>query len=73
VGSRVTIEAGGRRQTGWALTDSGYAAAKSPIGHFGLANAEQVDRIELTLPSGQLLCTDDPVSPRQRLQVREGR
>lgn len=52
-GARVTIEAGGRRQSRFILDGSSYLCHNDPRAHFGLGAAEQVDRIVVVWPGGR--------------------
>jgi len=71
VGARVRVEAGGRFLTRWVEAGSGYASQAPHLVHFGLGNADRVERAEILWPSGQL---DQPeISGVDRLvQVTEG-
>ena len=44
IGARVTVTAGGRRQSGWRIGGGSYQSASDPRLHFGLGDAERVDR-----------------------------
>jgi tetratricopeptide (TPR) repeat protein len=52
VGARVTVTAGGRRQTAWRIGGGSYASASDPRLHFGLGAAGEVDDLEIRWPSG---------------------
>ena len=52
IGSRVTVEAGGRSWTRYARPASSFAVANDPRIHFGLGDAESVDRLEVRWPGG---------------------
>ncbi len=55
VGARVTITAGGRRQTAWRIGGGSYASASDPRIHFGLGSASKVvDDVEIRWPSGRV-------------------
>ncbi len=54
VGARVTVTAGGRRQTNWRIGGGSYASASDPRLHFGLGAAGAVDALEIRWPSGRV-------------------
>ena len=54
VGARVRLRAGGKTMTRQVEAGSGYSAqAMLPV-HFGLGNASQIDKVEITWPSGHV-------------------
>lgn len=70
LGARVRVRTKGHTQTAWSTTGSSYLSASTPLLHFGLADARQVEEVEILWPSGirQIL----PSLPaNQRLQVVE--
>ena len=52
IGSRVTVQAGGRSWTRDARPAQSFAAANDPRVHFGLGDAERIDRLEVRWPDG---------------------
>lgn len=50
VGAEVMIEAGGRRQARVAQPSYSYLASNDPRVHFGLGQAEKVERVEVVWP-----------------------
>jgi hypothetical protein len=54
IGARVTVAAGGRRQTAWRFGGGSYASASDPRLHFGLGPARTIDEIEVRWPSGRI-------------------
>ena len=54
IGARVTIQAGGRRQTAWRVGGGSYASAEDPRLHFGLGPMRMIDEIEVRWPSGRV-------------------
>ena len=52
IGAKVTIEAGGRRQTAAVRGDGSYMSHSDLRVHFGLGEAAKVSRIEVRWPSG---------------------
>ena len=69
--ARCTVEAGGRKQTGEVMSGGSYYSQDSMTLHFGLGNAEKIDRIEVRWPSGlQQSWTD--VAANRTLVITEG-
>jgi hypothetical protein len=54
VGTRVTVVTGGRRQVAWRFGGGSYQSASDSRLHFGLGNAERVESVEVTWPSGRV-------------------
>jgi predicted Zn-dependent protease len=54
IGARVTIVAGGARQTADRFGGGSYQSAGDPRLHFGLGNATTVEAVEVRWPSGQV-------------------
>ncbi|MDG2308207.1 MAG: CRTAC1 family protein [Candidatus Binatia bacterium] len=72
VGARLTLEAGGKRQVREVHTGSSYLSASSLVQHFGLANAETIDTLEIRWPSGRITRLTD-LGADQQLMLVEGR
>jgi hypothetical protein len=53
VGARVVVEAAGRKQTRFAKNGGSYASAHDPRLHFGLGDAERIERVTVIWPSGK--------------------
>jgi hypothetical protein len=53
VGTRVWVEAGGRRTVSFVNGGNGFASQSSRRVHFGLAGAERADKLEVAWPSGR--------------------
>ncbi|MFZ5481754.1 MAG: CRTAC1 family protein [Myxococcota bacterium] len=70
VGARVEIEAGGRRQVAYNWPQSGLNATREPSVHFGLGDAQTVDWMRVTLPTGETKETTAPFSARRRVVAR---
>ena len=51
-GARLTLEAGGRMQVRELWTCRGYASASEGVLHFGLGEADTVERLKVRWPSG---------------------
>jgi hypothetical protein len=54
VGAKLTLEAGGRRQTRFAKGGGSYLSASDPRHLFGLGPADQIDRLTVVWPSGRV-------------------
>ncbi|HET9515812.1 MAG TPA: CRTAC1 family protein, partial [Gemmatimonadales bacterium] len=52
LGTRIVVQAGGRRQSGWVRSGSSYCSDNEHVARFGLGPATQVDQVELHWPSG---------------------
>jgi hypothetical protein len=53
VGARVTVVAGDRRQVAWRFGGGSYQSASDSRLHFGLADADRIEAIEVAWPSGR--------------------
>ena len=72
VGARLTLEAGGSRQVREVHAGSSYLSASSLVQHFGLADAEKVDALEIRWPSGRVTRLTD-LQADQQLMLVEGK
>jgi enediyne biosynthesis protein E4 len=54
VGAKVAVIAGGRRRVAQRIGGGSYQSASDPRLHFGLGNADRIDAIEITWPSGNV-------------------
>jgi hypothetical protein len=70
VGARVTVVSGDTRQVLLKKNATGYLSQNDPRMHFGLGDAEIVDRIEVVWPSGTVQVLEN-VAVRQVLTVEE--
>jgi hypothetical protein len=71
LGAEVTIEAGGRKQLERVRLTAGFQTQVSRDVHFGLADADQVDRLEVRWPGGKVeALTGLPVD--RLLRIRQG-
>ena len=70
VGAKVRLTAGGRTQTRWRVSSSGYLSQGDFRLHFGIGDARLVDRIEIRWPSGRIQTLTN-VRPNQVLTVTE--
>ena len=59
VGSQIDVCAGGLRQTRWSSTESSWGGAGIPTAHLGLGTATQIDRLQIRLPSGELVVAEE--------------
>ena len=53
VGSRLTVEAAGLKQTDEVRASGSYQSASEEIAHFGLGDARIVDRLSVRFPTGK--------------------
>ncbi len=63
----VVVEADGITRAALTSRGPGYAASTPPIAHFGLGDAERIDRVTLRLPDGSEEILEGPLAPRRRL------
>ena len=69
--ARVTIDAGGLRQTTEVRSGGSYLSNNDVRAHFGLGLARQVDRLEIRWPNGRQEKIEN-VAGDQLVIVREG-
>ncbi|MBI3722604.1 CRTAC1 family protein [bacterium] len=50
IGARVVVEAGGKKQMRELTTTAGYLSGLTKVLHFGLGEAEKIDRVTVTWP-----------------------
>jgi hypothetical protein len=72
LGTRIDLEAGGRRQQGWIRSGSSYASQSERAACFGLGSATRIERLTVHWPSGGSETKRD-LTADQRLLIREGR
>jgi hypothetical protein len=70
VGARVKVTAGGKTQTLQKRSTTGYLSQNDPRLHFGLADQEQVEKIEIRWPSGKIQTLEN-VQANQILEIKE--
>jgi hypothetical protein len=70
IGARVTLISGGRTQVAQRKSATGYLSQSDHRLHFGLGDAETVERIEIAWPSGTLQVLEN-VASRQVLRIVE--
>ena len=54
VGARVAVVASGRRQVAWRFGGGSYQSASNPRLHFGLGDADRIEAIDVSWPSGRV-------------------
>ncbi len=54
VGAKVAVLAGGRRRVAWRVGGGSYQSAADPRIHFGLGEADRIEAVEVTWPSGHV-------------------
>lgn len=72
LGAVVTARAGDRTQIRQVKAGSGFISSSSPVLHFGMADALQVDSLEVRWPSGERQVLTE-IATNQRLRVTETR
>jgi hypothetical protein len=72
IGTRVTVTAGGTRQSGWIRSGSSYCSQSELKAFFGLGSASQADSVELLFPSGARQAVQG-VKADQLIVVQEGK
>jgi hypothetical protein len=71
IGARVTVKAGGTRQTSTVPGGSSYLSQPDFRRHFGLGELKQADRVEVDWPSGKSdSLVNVPVN--REIEIREG-
>jgi hypothetical protein len=54
IGTRVTVTAGGRRQSVWRFGGGSYQSSSDPRLHIGLGDASRAETLEVAWPSGKV-------------------
>ena len=70
IGSRVKVTSGGKVQYAQKKSTTGYLSQNDPRIHFGLANNNMVDKIEIRWPSGKVQVLNN-IKANQILTVKE--
>ncbi len=70
IGAVISVTTGDNTQVAQRKSTTGYLSQGDPRMHFGLAQADQVDRIEIKWPSGKLQELTD-VQPNQIITINE--
>ena len=71
IGARVTVEAGGVRQTGDVRSGSSFASQPDFRVHFGVGKAAVADQVSILWPSGTRTALKS-VEVNQWIRVKEG-
>jgi len=59
IGSKVTVESGGKRQVGFLTGGSNYLSTSEAVLHFGLRSVETLDRVVVDWPDGGRTVLED--------------
>ncbi len=70
IGTRVRVTAGGITQSRWRVSSSGYLSVSDHRLHFGLADNDRIDRIEVRWPNGGTQTLEN-VAVNQILRITE--
>ena len=71
IGAAVKITCGQQSWTQWQLGGDGYMCTNEPIIHFGIANADLINAVEIEWPSGKTQSFAH-VAPNRRYLIVEG-
>ena len=71
VGAKVVVESGGQRRFAWRMGGGSYQSASDPRIQVGVANADMVDAVEVTWPSG-LTTRYEGLTPGRGYKLHEG-
>ncbi len=69
LGSRVEVTAAGITQTDWVDTDSSYGAAGPQRVHFGLGDTQQIDKLRITLTTGETRTLQGTLAARRLVRT----
>jgi hypothetical protein len=72
IGARVTLTAGGKQQMQEVLGGGGYYSQNELALHFGLGDAQTIDKLEVRWPTGELQ-TWESLAANQKYSFTEGR
>jgi hypothetical protein len=72
IGAKVTIEAGGRRQTAELRSGGSYVSHNDTRVHFGLGDARGVDSVTIRWPTGNVQTVRAPLAADRFYVAREG-
>ncbi len=72
IGAKVTIEAGGRRQTAEVRSGGSYVSHNDTRVHVGLGEAPRVDSVTIRWPTGNVQTVRAPLAADQFYVAREG-
>jgi enediyne biosynthesis protein E4 len=71
LGSTVTVKANGLTMVQPVVAANGYLTGSDPRSHFGLADADKADSVEILWPDGRKQTLTD-VKANQILKVKHG-
>jgi len=69
--TKVVVTAGASRYTKWKDGKSGYLSQSDAPLYFGLGDADRVDQIDVTWPSGKTERIDGPIELNRTLSIKE--
>jgi len=72
-GSRVVVEAGGKRHCRWKTGQGSFISQNDPRVHIGLGPLEQVDRITVRWTGGKEEVLEGPFGVDRTIVIKEGR
>ena len=70
IGTKIRLTAGGKTQTRWIMSSSGYLSQSDYRAHFGLGKIERIDRIELRWPNRKIQTLEN-INTNQLLTIKE--
>jgi len=71
-GTRVVVEAGGRRHCRWKLGQGSFISQNDPRVHVGLGLIDKVDRITIRWTGGKEEVIEGPIAVDRTLVIQEG-
>ena len=72
IGARIEVEADGKKQVRELCSTAGYLAGQPLLAHFGLAGADEVDRITVHWPAGGKTEIEG-IAANRRIEIEEPR
>ena len=75
IGARVRLTVGGKTMTRQIKAGAGYASQAMMAAHFGLGDADRIDALEITWPTGEIQRFESPTLAgliNQTVTIEEG-